>query len=242
MVAFTLSLSVWAEGEVLSKTPGDVFVLVEALQFQTKALRERKNIRTNWPSIPVQHGKSPRHVYQKGLEVLDKISRLRRIEHMGPVTVPVLPSRKITPEEVYELVLRLTGEIEVFTKGEVTRFLRMTQNLPMEVEPSAKTEGKHPNHALAMSYRLLEKIALAEKNLWMDPVKVPVVPKRVIKPEEVYDSLLSVMAELLAESDLDEEQRKYVDVFRNAGETLLTLINTILDISKIESGQLHRFP
>jgi two-component system sensor histidine kinase/response regulator len=47
------------------------------------------------------------------------------------------------------------------------------------------------------------------------------------------------MAELLWESPLDPDQKKYVSVFRNAGESLLSLINDILDLSKVESGQIQ---
>ncbi|RMG73825.1 MAG: response regulator [Nitrospirae bacterium] len=46
------------------------------------------------------------------------------------------------------------------------------------------------------------------------------------------------MAELLWETDLTAEQRQYVQIFRSAGETLLGIINDILDISKIEAGRL----
>ncbi len=47
------------------------------------------------------------------------------------------------------------------------------------------------------------------------------------------------MAELLAETPLTMEQRKYVEVFRAAGENLLVIINDILDLSKVEAGQVH---
>ncbi len=44
------------------------------------------------------------------------------------------------------------------------------------------------------------------------------------------------MADLLWETQLTPEQRKYVRVFRRAGGNLMSLINDILDLSKIESG------
>jgi len=44
------------------------------------------------------------------------------------------------------------------------------------------------------------------------------------------------MADLLWDTRLDDTQRHYVQVFRRAGANLLTLVNDILDLSKIESG------
>lgn len=46
------------------------------------------------------------------------------------------------------------------------------------------------------------------------------------------------MAELLSDTDLSNDQKKYVKVFRKAGDTLLSLVNDILDLSKIEARQL----
>ncbi len=46
------------------------------------------------------------------------------------------------------------------------------------------------------------------------------------------------MTELLWDTELDEDQRHYVEIFRRAGATLMELINDILDLSKIESGRL----
>jgi PAS domain S-box-containing protein len=46
------------------------------------------------------------------------------------------------------------------------------------------------------------------------------------------------MAELLSETSLTPEQREYVRVFRTSGESLLDIINDILDLSKVEAGRL----
>jgi len=55
------------------------------------------------------------------------------------------------------------------------------------------------------------------------------------------NSLLG-MAELLAETPLSAEQRRYVETFRASGLTLFKLINDLLDLSKIEAGRLELNP
>ncbi len=47
------------------------------------------------------------------------------------------------------------------------------------------------------------------------------------------------MMELLAGTELTEQQRQLTDACRNSGESLLHLINDILDFSKIEAGKLE---
>ncbi|HAN04028.1 MAG TPA: hypothetical protein DCW72_04695 [Elusimicrobia bacterium] len=46
------------------------------------------------------------------------------------------------------------------------------------------------------------------------------------------------MSELIDEASLGKEQAQYLSIMRNASDTLLSLINDILDISKIESGKI----
>jgi signal transduction histidine kinase/CheY-like chemotaxis protein len=47
------------------------------------------------------------------------------------------------------------------------------------------------------------------------------------------------MASLLADTDLTADQRERLDLIRTSGETLLSLIGDILDVSKIEAGKLE---
>jgi signal transduction histidine kinase/ActR/RegA family two-component response regulator len=46
------------------------------------------------------------------------------------------------------------------------------------------------------------------------------------------------MASLLAQTPLTKEQQSYIETIRSCGDTLLTVINNILDFSAIESGKL----
>ncbi|MEZ5116479.1 MAG: ATP-binding protein [Candidatus Nanopelagicales bacterium] len=46
------------------------------------------------------------------------------------------------------------------------------------------------------------------------------------------------VADMLGQSPLDPHQREYVDLIRSSGSHLLTLVNDILDLSKVEAGQL----
>ena len=47
------------------------------------------------------------------------------------------------------------------------------------------------------------------------------------------------MAELLQETSLNPEQQRYIKALSSAGENLLSIINDILDISKVEAGHLE---
>lgn len=47
------------------------------------------------------------------------------------------------------------------------------------------------------------------------------------------------MIELLLDSELDENQRYFGETLKQSGQTLLTVINDILDISKLEAGKVE---
>ena len=61
---------------------------------------------------------------------------------------------------------------------------------------------------------------------------------------EIRTPLNSIVgfSELLSSTSLDIEQKKYVKNIINSSETLLTLINDILDLSKIDAGKLDLIP
>ena len=50
------------------------------------------------------------------------------------------------------------------------------------------------------------------------------------------------MAELLAETELDPEQRNYAETISNSGQALVSIINDILDFSKMDAGRMELKP
>jgi signal transduction histidine kinase/AmiR/NasT family two-component response regulator len=50
------------------------------------------------------------------------------------------------------------------------------------------------------------------------------------------------MAQIMAMGDLTEQQRERLDVIRKSGESLLAVLNDILDLSKIEAGRMELEP
>ncbi|WP_019637567.1 response regulator [Paenibacillus fonticola] len=47
------------------------------------------------------------------------------------------------------------------------------------------------------------------------------------------------MIDLLLETELQEEQKEYAEIIRNSANTLVTIINDILDFTKMESGKME---
>jgi signal transduction histidine kinase/CHASE3 domain sensor protein/HPt (histidine-containing phosphotransfer) domain-containing protein/ActR/RegA family two-component response regulator len=62
-----------------------------------------------------------------------------------------------------------------------------------------------------------------------------------VMSHEVRTPMNGVMgiAELLRDTELSAEQRNYVDIIVRSGESLLTILNDILDLSKVEAGKIE---
>lgn len=233
------------------KTPNDVYYQVQQLAEDVRVLRRENGITSPWPQVKFEGGREPRHVFQKALEVLEKINNYRlNIAKTGGITVPRFPGRDITPNEVYSVVLRLRQELaplvqekqqkrltrrkkqnrmytpshvyaalsevsfaleetlglrgitpsEVYTRSikiiELVKFLRRSQSNLSNISEPDRGQGKLPNHALKSVHALMQKIHRAEQNLWMKPLKLPKLPRRVITPSDVYDAMGVAMAEL----------------------------------------------
>ncbi|MFK7160257.1 ATP-binding protein [Marinospirillum sp. MEB164] len=50
------------------------------------------------------------------------------------------------------------------------------------------------------------------------------------------------LSDLLRETQLDKEQRKYTDAIFNSAHSLMQLLNDLLDVSRLEAGKLQLYP
>ena len=98
------------------KTPSDVYSQSMVLKQMVEELRRENGINQPLQEVEQQHNKLPRHVIQKTLEVLTKVNKYREIHKFGLISVPPVPPRKITPQDVYNNVIRLKEEIHYLLK------------------------------------------------------------------------------------------------------------------------------
>lgn len=47
------------------------------------------------------------------------------------------------------------------------------------------------------------------------------------------------MSEIISQGELDDKQREYIDVIERSGKALVSLVNNVLDMSKIEAGKME---
>ncbi len=159
-------------------TPNEVLNTVVRLRRELDLLLKHEYVyeyekQETQEKLPVAN-KTPSHVYAALSEVSIALNE-------------TLGLRGITPSEVYTRSLQVV---------ELSRFLRRSQGLQNTGVKPPRSQGKLPNHALKSVHELLAGIRRVERNLWMKPLTLPLLPRRVISPSDVYDAMGVAMAEL----------------------------------------------
>ena len=174
------------------KTPSDVYSYAMILKKKVEYLRKKAHITKPFPNVPVQHNKYPRHVLQKALEILNKIDLYRITKGYGPIFIPPYPTRKITPNDVYEMVKRDDAEITSFinniqflTSLKYKKYLNKTPNdvyrllwsISLALNDLLGIHGYTPNDVYILSEKLLTNILFIRhsQNMYKKP---PLPPKQ----------------------------------------------------------------
>ena len=116
------------------------------------------------------------------------------------------------------------------------------------VDHVVKELNENQRNALSIvAKHVMAQLEIGTKNIQLDAQR-KIAEKAVLARDsflanmshEIRTPLNSIIGftDLLAQTELDEVQRDYIESVQIAGENLLLIVNDILDLSKIESGNL----
>ncbi|MBI5745309.1 MAG: cache domain-containing protein [Elusimicrobia bacterium] len=107
--------------------------------------------------------------------------------------------------------------------------------LQQENQARKESERKYMELNLELEERVRQRTALAEQASQAKSDFLASMSHEIRTP---LNAIVG-MSELMDEAGLSKDQAQYLSIMRNASDTLLALINNILDISKIESGKVE---
>ncbi|MFQ3250434.1 MAG: signal transduction histidine kinase/ligand-binding sensor domain-containing protein [Glaciecola sp.] len=125
----------------------------------------------------------------------------------------------------------------LFTMAQRKKLKQIAYSLELEKEVNLRTsELEQANNQLAIAVEETNKAKdLAIKAAQAKSNFLAIVSHEIRTP---MNSIIG-MSELLLTSELNENQKRYANAVSRAGESLLQLINDILDLSKIEADQIE---
>ncbi len=164
-------------------------------------------------------------------------------EVVGKSIAMLVPAER--PDELPEILARI-GRGEVTHQLETVRVRKdgVSIAVALTISPIYNTAGKLTGAAtiardisvrkqaereLALAHRTAMETALAKSEFLTN------------MSHEMRTPLNGVigMAGLLDDTALDQEQREYLDALKISGESLLSVVNNVLDFSKLDAGQLE---
>jgi len=162
-----------------------------------------------------------------------RLTEYSREEIIGAVSPGVADSGYARPGGEYVESLRRTGQVRNF---EVTIRSKSGVEIPVLLSSVVVSLGG-AWRVVTICHDITDLEAARQKALAASKAKTEFLSSMSHEIRTPMNAILG-MADLMGESDLDSEQRRYLTTIISNGNALLELINSILDIARVESGRL----
>ena len=166
---------------------------------------------------------------------------------LGVILSYLIAQRFVRPIKHLVTATKKVGEGE-FPFSASTRRKDEIGDLSGALEEMSSKLGGHTKAMKAANQQLHMEIAERKRvEMELEGARDGAIKASRIKSEflanmshEIRTPMIAIigMNDLLLEIQLDSQQQEYVRVAKTAGDTLLTLINHILDLSKVEAGKV----
>jgi len=142
----------------------------------------------------------------------------------------------------------LDKEVHAVKSTDLDKLVRLLGSLAWEVDGGdIRFPEDHPLHEAAEAFRLVKEDYNSVLERHREAEQKAVQASRAKSDflanmsHEIRTPLNGVvgMIQLLSDAHLTSEQRQYADIARSSADSLLELVNDILDLSKIEAGKLE---
>ena len=151
--------------------------------------------------------------------------------------------RKIEPN--FEIFIAKTKEENNIDANEWTYISKSGRRIPVWVSVTCIKNRK----GIILGYISVAEDYTVKKQVELDLINAKNIAELAVKAKDTFLANMSHeirtplnaiigFTELITQSKLDETQTEYVNNIQVAGDNLLLIINDILDLSKIDSGQL----
>ncbi|OSM04201.1 putative sensor histidine kinase response regulator [Magnetofaba australis IT-1] len=159
----------------------------------------------------------------------EQLKALERTGQYGPYEKEYLhKSGERIPVSLSGRLVELGGEKFIWSSVEDTSLRRQAETLRLQYQQQLELKVQERTRELVRAKEAAQRADQAKSEF------LAVMSHEVRTP---INTILG-MGELLAESKLNEAQREDLNILRLASENLLSLINNVLDLSKIEAKQL----
>lgn len=149
----------------------------------------------------------------------------RGTEFLAPFQIPVTQTNEHSPTET--LCFHVIPHRDV--SGHILGFVAAVSQAPAEIAPENADDRENTQPPMSRA------VNPAEKPTYISRAKTDFLATVSHELRTPLNGIMG-MAGLLAETNLDSEQREYVDILKGCSATLLNLINDVLDYSRLQSS------